>query len=63
MIQKPFTTATAVILAIIAGVHLLRLLSGWQVTVGDLAIPVWWSAPAIVVFAGLAWMVWREMRP
>ncbi len=61
--MKPFTTAAVVILAIIAVVHLLRLFAGWQVTVSGFAIPVWWSAPAVVVFAGLAWMVWREARP
>ena len=60
--MKPFTTTTVVILALIAVVHLLRLLAGWPVTIDGFAIPVWWSAPAVVVFAGLAWLVWREAR-
>jgi len=23
-------------------------------------VPVWWSAPILVIFAGLAFLVWRE---
>jgi hypothetical protein len=38
--MKPFTTATLVILALVAIVHALRLLLGWSVTVDDADIPM-----------------------
>ena len=60
--MKPFTLTAVVVLALIAFVHLLRLLSGWDVVVNGLAVPVWWSAPIVVIFAGLAFLVWREAR-
>ena len=58
--MKPFTLTAAVVLALIALVHLLRLFTGWDVVVTGFAVPVWWSAPVVVIFAGLAFMVRRE---
>ena len=58
--MKPFTLITVVVLALIALVHLVRLFAGWDVVVTGFAIPVWWSAPVVVLFAGLSWLVWRE---
>jgi Bacterial PH domain len=60
--MKPFTAATVAILTIIAVVHLLRLVAGWEVTVSGFIIPVWWSAPGFIVAAGLAFMLWHETR-
>jgi hypothetical protein len=60
--MRPFTVTAIVVFALIAIVHLHRLVAGWDVTVAGFAIPVWPSALAVVVFGGLAWMVWREAR-
>jgi hypothetical protein len=59
---KPFTTATLIILALVALVHALRLVMGWSVTVDGSDVPMWVSPVALVVFAGLAVGLWREMR-
>jgi len=40
--------------------QLLRVLSGWEVTVNGVAIPSWASVVAFVVAAALAVMLWRE---
>jgi hypothetical protein len=58
--MKPFTLTAVVVLALIAFLHLVRLLTGWDVVVAGFAVPVWWSAPVAVIFAGLAFLVWRE---
>src|SRR6185369_6580629 len=58
--MKPFTLTAIVVLAFIALVHLLRLFTGWDVVVTGFAVPVWWSAPILMIFAGLAFLVWRE---
>jgi hypothetical protein len=60
--MKPFTTIAVAVFALVAVVHLLRLIAGWQVIVAGFVIPVWWSAFGLVVAGGLALMVWREAR-
>jgi hypothetical protein len=60
--MKPFTAATLVILALVAIVHVLRLLFGWSVTINGTDIPMWVSVVAFVMTAGLAVGLWRETR-
>jgi hypothetical protein len=60
--MKPFTTATLIILALVAIVHALRVLLGWSVTVNGSDIPMWVSVVAFLVAAGLAVGLWRETR-
>jgi len=58
--MKPFTTIAVALFTLMAIVHLLRLVFGWEVVVTGYVIPVWWSAIGLVVAGGLALMVWRE---
>ena len=61
--MKPFTIMSVAILSFIALGHLLRMLFGWEAIINSVHIPLWASAIAIVFFAGLACMLWRESRP
>ena len=61
--MKPFTTIAVAVFTIVAVVHLLRLLAGWEVVVTGFVIPVWWSGIGLVIAGGLALMLWRETRP
>jgi hypothetical protein len=61
-VNKPFTLIGVVLFSLIALLQLLRFILGWQVTVNGVTIPVWVSAIAFVIAAGLAAMVWRETR-
>jgi hypothetical protein len=58
--MKPFTTIAVAFLTLIAIIHLLRLVAGWEVIVAGFVIPVWWSAFGLVIPGGMALMVWRE---
>jgi hypothetical protein len=58
--MKPFATATVAILALVAIVHLLRLLADWSVSVNGIDIPMWASVIALVLAGGLALGLWRE---
>jgi len=58
--NKPFTTAAVVIFAIVALMHVLRLLLGWDATIADTEIPMWVSVAALVIAGGLAIGLWRE---
>jgi hypothetical protein len=60
--KKPFTLIAIVLLTLIAILQLLRFVLGWEVTVQGVSVPVWASGIAFVVAAGLAVMVWMEMR-
>ena len=60
--MKPFTSIAVGVFTVIAVLHLLRLFTGWQVTVNGFVVPRWWSAPGFFIAAGLALMVWREAR-
>jgi hypothetical protein len=61
-VTKPFTSITVVFLAVIALVQLLRFILGWEVMLNGVTIPVWASGFGFVIAAGLAVMLWREMR-
>jgi len=41
---------------------LLRLVQGWAITINAVAVPLWASGVACLVAAGLAAMMWRELR-
>ena len=60
--KKPFTVIAIVLLSLIAILQLLRFILVWEVTVHGINVPVWASGIAFVVAAGLAVMVWLEMR-
>lgn len=48
-----------VIFALIAIVHVIRLIVGIQIRIGDQGIPMWPSVVAAVVFGILALWFWR----
>ena len=60
--MKPVTMAAIFLFALIALLQLLRFVLAWEVTVNGLIVPVWASAIAFVVAAGLAMMLWREAK-
>lgn len=60
--MKPFTTIAVVIFTLVALLHLLRLLFGWEVTIAGTVIPMWASYVGLLIAAGLAVMLWRESR-
>ena len=60
--MKPFTAIAVVVFSLVALLQLIRVISGWEVTVNGLAIPMWASVVALVVAAALATMLWREAR-
>jgi hypothetical protein len=59
---KPFTALAVIIFALVALVHLFRLIWGFEVVVGGTMLPQWVSLPSLIVAAGLAIMLWRESR-
>ena len=60
--MKPFTTLAVLVFALVAVLHVFRLVRGIQVVFGSHTIPLWASAVGAIVAALLAIMVWRESR-
>ena len=60
--KKPFTIIAIAVLSLVSIVQLLRFILGWEVTLNGISIPVWASAIAFIVAAGLAVMVALETR-
>ena len=58
--MKPLTAIAAAVFSLIAFMHLVRLLLGWEVTVNGIGIPLWVSALGLVIAIGFALMLWRE---
>ena len=60
--KKPYTTIAIGIFALVALLHMLRLVFGWEVTFQGGVVPLWVSWFGVVVAGGLAIMLWRESR-
>ena len=55
MTQKTFTLTAGVIFALVAVLHLLRLMFGWQAVIGGWDVPTWVSCLALVLSGYLAY--------
>lgn len=60
--RKPFTTIAAVGFAIIALLHVWRIVAGTEITIGGNVVPLWASWIAFAVTALLGVMLFRESR-
>ncbi len=60
--MKPASLVATLFFALIALLHLLRLLFQVEVTAGRMIVPMWMSAAAFLFAAGLAILLWRENR-
>ena len=60
--MKPFTKIAAVLLAIVALLHLARVLLQNAVTVDDVSIPMWVSILGFIVPGILSIGLWRESK-
>jgi hypothetical protein len=60
--MKPFTTIAVAIFTIVAVVHLLRILMGWEVVIQGTVMPMWASYLGLLITGGLAFLLWRESQ-
>lgn len=60
--MKPATTIATALLLLISILHLLRIVFQVKVVANDMVIPLWFSTVACIVFAFIAFMVWRENK-
>lgn len=60
--MRPVSLLVAVLLLLVAVIHLVRMVFGVEVVVGGMAIPMWPSPVACIVLVVLAVLLWRESR-
>ena len=60
--MKPFTKIAIAVFSLVAVLHLLRVIFGWEVIVSGIIIPLWVSVVGFIIAAGLAVLLWREMK-
>jgi hypothetical protein len=62
MTQRVFSLITATLFSLIALLHALRLLRGWQVTIGDIVVPVWVSWIGLAIAGYLTYQGFKLSR-
>ena len=55
MDQKTFIIVAGAIFAVVALLHVLRILMGWPAVIGGWEVPMWVSWIALVVAGGLSY--------
>ena len=60
--RKTYMTVTATLFLVVAIMHLLRIIFGWQVEIGGLSIPFWVSWLALPVAGALAYFGFTQNR-
>jgi len=60
--MKPASLVTTIFLALIALVHLLRILFQVELIAGHMIVPMWMSAMASLFTVGMAFFLWKENR-
>jgi len=65
MKQDAFVLVTSSIFALIALLHALRLIYGWNVMIGEWTVPVWVSAVGFLIAAylGLQGFLLKRKQP
>ena len=62
MTQRTFTLVTAMLFLLIALLHAVRLLRGWQITIEGAVVPLWVSWIGLAITGYLAWQGFRLAR-
>ena len=60
--RRTYMTVTATLFLVVAIMHLLRIIFGWQVEIGGLSIPFWVSWLGVLVAGGLAYFGFTQKR-
>lgn len=60
--MKLFTKIAIAVFSLVAVLHLLRVIFGWEVIISGIVVPLWVSVIGFIVAAGLAVLLWRETK-
>ena len=60
--QKTYASVAAALFLVVAIMHLLRIIFGWEVQIGGLTIPFWVSWLALVIAGALAYLGFAQTQ-
>ena len=60
--RKTYMTVTATLFLVVAIMHLLRIIFGWQVEIDVVSIPFWVSWLGVLVAGALAYLGFTQYR-
>ena len=60
--MKPFTSFASALFALVALVHLLRLVIGFDLVIAGWAVPMWISVVGFIIPSALSFGLWREAK-
>ncbi len=60
--MRRYVQLSGALFGLIAAAQLARAVLAWPAQVGNLTIPVWWSAVAFLVTSAFAFWAWRAAR-
>ena len=60
--MKTGSKLAVLVFSIVAIAHLLRIIFGVNLIIGDWSVPQWVSALGVVGPGAIAWLLWRESR-
>ena len=62
MSPKTFALTAALVFGVITILHVLRIIFGWEATIGGWNVPSWVSGVALVVFGYLSYTAFKLSR-
>lgn len=60
--MKTGSMLAVLLFTLVAIAHLVRLINGIDVTVGEWAVPQWMSVVGVIAPLTIAFLLWRESR-
>ncbi len=62
--RKTYYEVTSLIFLIVAVLHAMRLLYGWDAVIGDVMVPLWASWAAVLIAGYLAYrgFTWKQLK-
>lgn len=58
--MNPFSKIASILMAVIALIHLLRLIVHWKVSIHEYEVPLWASILGIIIGMTLSIGLWKE---
>jgi hypothetical protein len=62
MSRKSYYLVTAIVFSVVGLIHLLRIILGWEVTIGGWTVPMWLSWLGLIVSAVFAYFGFTHAR-
>jgi hypothetical protein len=60
--RKEFLWTLLILISLVAALHLVRAISGWQFIIGSFEVPIWWSYVAFATLSFLGYNLYEYLQ-